>query len=223
MSLKLLSTKWRHWEQNFSLDSKKLSLILSFIHLCLLSLSNILVQYPFPFFGFQTTWGAFTYPCIFIVTDLTVRTTSSEFARRIVLKTLIPGLIISYLVASQVEGSVLIYHPIPMRISLACLIAYLSGQFLDICVFQKLRAERKWWLAPFISNTVGNIVDTLVFFSFAFYHSSNLFLSQHWPEIASVDLGIKLIISCFAFLPIYGLCLKVLLQHLNLDKNQSKI
>jgi uncharacterized integral membrane protein (TIGR00697 family) len=191
-------------------SSTKLIYLLSLVHLLLLSLSNILVQYPFQLFGLQTTWGAFSYPCIFIVSDLTVRATSAQFARRIIVRTLLPGLIISYVFASHLEGNILSFHPMPLRITFACLIAYLLGQFLDIAIFQKFRAQSKWWLAPFISNSISNIIDTMLFFSIAFYHCSNPILKQHWPEIALIDLGVKFVISSLAFLPIYGLCLNLI-------------
>ncbi len=185
--------------------------ILSVCHVFLITISNILVQYPIELLGFHTTWGAFTYPAIFILTDLTTRLTSASAARTIIFRSMFPGLIISYAVASYLETQDLslffVLHPIPLRIAFACFIAYVAGQLLDIFVFQHYRTHSSWWLAPALSTTVGNLIDTLLFFAIAFYHSSNPFLNQHWPEIAAVDALFKIIISLVAFVPVYGFLL----------------
>ncbi len=190
--------------------------MLSIGHILLLTLSNVLVQYPFELFGYHTTWGAFTYPAIFILTDLTTRLASAQEARAIVYRSMFPGLIISYCVASYIEASGLSLsdlfsvHVMPLRIALACFCAYVVGQVLDIFVFQRYRANSSWWLAPLMSTTVGNIVDTVIFFAIAFYHCSNPFLSQHWTEIAVVDMFFKFSISLIAFVPIYGIVLRIM-------------
>lgn len=193
---------------------------LSLFHIFLLTLSNVLVQYPFTLWHFNTTWGAFVYPAIFILTDLTTRLFGAHFARKIIFRSMIPGLFISYLVTSYIEnphtlGWVQLFslHPIPLRIACACFSAYAIGQLLDIFVFQRYRNHTTWWLAPALSTTVGNLVDTTLFFFIAFYHSSHLFLSQHWPEIAAVDLFFKMAMSLVVFVPAYG----VILHQLNLN------
>ncbi len=184
---------------------------LVFGHILLLTLSNVLVQYPFACFGFYTTYGAFTYPAIFILTDLTTRLLGPQAARAVVFRSMLPGLIISYLIASFIEGadaeSLYGIHLIPLRIACACFTAYVVGQLLDVLVFQRYRKHEAWWLAPALSSTVGNLVDTILFFSIAFYHCSHPFLSQHWPEIAAVDIGFKVLISLVGFVPIYGVLL----------------
>lgn len=191
--------------------------ILSVCHIFLIMISNVLVQYPFNILGFHTTWGAFTYPVIFILTDLTTRIATARKARQIIFVSMFPGLLLSYLVASYPEAgntlnwsSVLLLDSMPFRIALACFIAYTAGQLLDIAVFQRYRNQSSWWLAPALSTTVGNMIDTVLFFSIAFYHCSNPFLSQHWPEIALVDVFFKITISLIAFVPVYGLILNAL-------------
>ena len=183
-------------------------------HILLLTISNLLVQYPFTLFGFHTTWGAFSYPAIFILTDLTVRLSDARYARAIIFRSMIPGLILSYLIASYIEApnglDLSLIHIMPFRIALACFIAYVLGQVLDVTVFQRYRNQSSWWVAPILSSTVGNIVDTILFFAIAFYHCSNPFLSQHWVEIASIDLFFKIIISWVAFVPLYGLILNLI-------------
>lgn len=195
---------------------------LSASHIFLLTISNILVQYPFDLFGFHTTWGAFTYPAIFILTDLTTRLLSAHAARKVLFRSMIPTLIISYSIASflevfnSVDGHLFVIHLVPLRIAIASFLAYLIGQLLDIVVFQRYRNNRSWWVAPMISSMVGNLIDTTLFFSIAFYHSTNIFLSQHWIEIAMVDLSFKVLIGLLAFVPIYGVILRIVSNKIGL-------
>jgi len=184
--------------------------ILSLLHLLCITASNILVQYPFECLGYQTTWGAFTYPLIFILSDLTVRLKSAKLAKKIVLNSLIPSFIISYLITASMEDSIFSLHLQTLRVAIACLLAYCIGQFFDINIFQHLKRQQRWWLAPLLSNTLSNIIDTFVFFACAFYRCENPILCQHWPEIACFDLLIKMAISSVAFIPFYGLCLTLL-------------
>ena len=192
-------------------------------HVFLLTLSNVLVQYPFDLLGFHSTWGALTYPMLFIVTDLTVRLSSAQQARNIIFLSMFPGLLLSYGVASGLDvaeamrwQNLLAIHPMALRVALASFCAYLVGQLSDILVFQRVRKNSTWWLAPTLSATAGNLVDTLLFFSVAFYHSSNAFLSQHWTEIAIVDVMFKIAISLSALVPIYGVVLTRLSQKASL-------
>lgn len=189
---------------------------LSISHVLLLTISNVLVQYPFDILGFHTTWGAFTYPAIFILTDLTIRLSSAKNARKIIFRSMLPGLLISYAVASYIEApnglsvsDIFVIHTMPLRIALACFVAYVVGQLLDIFVFQRYRNKTAWWLAPTLSSTFGNLIDTVLFFSIAFYQCSNPFLSQHWTEIAIVDSVFKITFSLIAFIPTYGFVLSI--------------
>ncbi|KTC68695.1 membrane protein [Legionella birminghamensis] len=187
-------------------------LSLSALHIILLCLSNILVQIPMMIFGFHTTWGALSYPLIFILTDLTTRLAGSATARRIVFLAMLPGLCCSYLITNWFSyGSLWVSNPLALRIAVASFSAYVVGQLLDIRFFQKLQRHSSWWLAPTVSSSVGNVLDTYCFFFIAFYQCSDLFLSGHWPEIASVDLIFKLLISIGSFVPLYGLLLSLIL------------
>lgn len=182
-------------------------------HVVLILLSNVLVQYPFSFLGMHSTWGALTYPLIFILSDLTTRICGADIARRVVFFSMIPGLILSYLISSYfINGLNLLIYKInimPLRIALACFVAYVTGQIIDISIFQSLRKKSNfsWWFAPMFSSATGNLIDTLIFFSVAFYNCSDPFLNIHWPEIAAIDMLFKIIISIFAFVPIYGVLL----------------
>lgn len=185
---------------------------LSLVHICLIILSNILVQYPFSILGFHTTWGAFTYPLIFITTDLTTRLLGAEVARRVIFKSMLPGLITSYCLAcvfNQDPHMLGIFPELPLRIACACLCAYVIGQLLDVFIFQRIKLNASWWRAPLTATTIGNIIDTFIFFFLAFYHCHHPFLNQHWMEIALIDLSFKIIISIFAFIPLYGAILKL--------------
>jgi uncharacterized integral membrane protein (TIGR00697 family) len=79
---------------------------------------------------------------------------------------------------------------------------------MDIYVFQRFRNQKGWWWAPSLSSITGNLIDTTLFFTIAFYQCDNSFLRQHWPEIALVDMAFKIGISLFAFVPLYGIVLK---------------
>jgi len=180
----------------------------------IIALSNILVQFPCTIFGWHTTLGAFSYPLVFIVTDLTVRLAGPQTARNVVFKAMLPGLLISYILSNGFAqgfgfSNLLALNVMALRIAFASFLAYILGQLLDILVFQRLRKNYRWWLAPGASSIMGNIFDTYCFFSVAFYQSSDWFMRTHWIEIATVDLAFKILISLLSFVPIYGMLLKI--------------
>ncbi len=122
--------------------------------------SNFLVQYPLPgsIAGMQLgdllTWGAFSYPIAFLVTDLTNRQFGPQIARKVVIVGFAVALVLSIYVATP-------------RIAIASGSAFLLGQLLDISVFNKLRTQT-WWRAPLVGSLIGSLLDTTIFFSFAF-------------------------------------------------------
>lgn len=118
--------------------------------------SNFLVQFPFQHFGFQDvlTWGAFTYPVAFLVTDLTNRRYGPSTARKVVYVGFAIAVVLSIWLATP-------------RIAIASGSAFLVAQLLDVHVFDRLR-HRIWWQAPLISSVLGSIIDTIIFFSLAF-------------------------------------------------------
>jgi uncharacterized integral membrane protein (TIGR00697 family) len=195
---------------------RALMLLVSF-HILIICASNYLVQLPFQLFSYHTTWGAFSFPFVYLATDLTVRVFGQQAARGIILKAMIPALVVSYLVGVlfhqgqlQAFSALAEWNSFVFRIAFASFVAYLIGQLMDITVFAKLRQAKAWWVAPAASTLIGNLVDTLVFFSVAFYASNDAFMATHWPEIATVDYAFKLIVSLGLFLPAYGVLLKVL-------------
>lgn len=123
--------------------------------------SNILVQYPI---GQWLTWGAFTYPFAFLVSELVNRFQGAAAARRVVYVGFAVGLICSG-IGTQINGE---FGPlVTLRVAIGSGLAFLAGQLLDVTVFDKLR-RTAWWRAPFLSSMLGSSVDTVLFFTLAF-------------------------------------------------------
>ncbi|MBQ4246037.1 MAG: 7-cyano-7-deazaguanine/7-aminomethyl-7-deazaguanine transporter [Succinivibrio sp.] len=201
--------------QKFSFPLKKLW----FTHILILVLSNYAVQIPLTIFGINTTVGTFTYPFVFLSTDLTVRIFGQEKARIIVLLAVLPGLVLSYLVGTLFEHgqfqsfeALTNFSMFVFRIVAASLCAYAVGQLCDIFVFQKLREQKSWWTAPMASSVLGNFIDTYIFFGVAFCACSDVFMAEHWMGIALVDYLVKIAANLIIFLPIYGIILNFLLS-----------
>ncbi|HHG9278641.1 7-cyano-7-deazaguanine/7-aminomethyl-7-deazaguanine transporter [Klebsiella oxytoca] len=204
-----------------TVQRKKALIWLSLFHLLVITSSNYLVQLPISIFGFHTTWGAFSFPFIFLATDLTVRIFGAPLARRIILAVMIPALLISYGVSAlfymgewQGFAALTSFNLFVARIAAASFMAYALGQILDVHVFNRLRQSRRWWLAPTASTLFGNISDTLAFFFIAFWRSPDPFMAAHWGEIAIFDYCFKVLISIVFFLPMYGMLLNMLLKKL---------
>src|SRR6056297_2728953 len=123
--------------------------------------SNILVQF---LFGNWLTWGAFTYPLAFLVTDLMNRIYGAGPARTVVFTGFLVGVFCS-LIGTQIMGE---FGPlVTFRIAIGSGLAFLTAQLLDVGLFSALR-NRVWWLAPLVSTLIGSSVDTALFFSIAF-------------------------------------------------------
>lgn len=193
--------------------------VLVVFHILIIIASNYLVQFPFQIFGWQTTWGAFSFPFIFLATDLTVRLLGKQPARKVIGYVMLPALLVSYVFSvlfqeGQFNGWLALssMNMFVLRISVASFAAYVVGQLLDVQLFDRLRALRQWWVAPAASTIFGSMLDTLVFFAIAFWHSSDPFMAQHWVEIGIVDYVTKLAVSMLFFVPLYGLLLKLILR-----------
>jgi hypothetical protein len=176
--------------------------------------SNIGVQF---LVGQWLTWGAFTYPLAFLVTDVCNRVYGPQAARRVVLAGFVVGVACS-LVGSQIQGE---FGPlVTLRIALGSGLAFLVAQLLDVAVFDRLRNGR-WWSAPLWSTLVGASLDTLIFFGVAFA-SVFVFLEPAndvawanellpwlgagplvplWVSLASADWLVKLSLALLALLP----------------------
>jgi uncharacterized integral membrane protein (TIGR00697 family) len=183
--------------------------------------SNILVQFLI-LDGFLT-WGAFTYPLAFLVTDVMNRVYGPAAARKVVFSGLIVGIFCS-LIGSQImlQGDGFEYPAVALRIAIGSATAFFIAQLLDIYIFNRLR-DGSWWKAPLGSTLVGSTVDTAIFFSIAFAAVFNgisttaaeevmwaqdavPFLSAGplvplWVSLAVADWGVKLSIALLALIP----------------------
>lgn len=214
----------------FSDEQKRRSLLLlTLFHIFIITISNYLVQIafeiPVPFTDSRipTTWGTFTFPFIFLATDLTVRVFGASLARKIILAVMFPSLIVSYVISviffeGQFQGFATLaeFNTFVFRIALASFAGYVVGQLMDIFVFNRLRQGKTWWLAPASSTIFGSLIDTFVFFAVAFYKSSDEYMAEHWFTIGTVDYAFKLFVSLLLFLPLYGVLLNFLIKKLNL-------
>ena len=147
--------------------------------LIVITSSNFLVQFPI---NDWLTWGAFTFPVAFLVTDLTNRAVGNVAARRVAWV----GFAIAVLVSLALA---------PWRIAVASGVAFILGQLLDIVAFNKLRAMA-WWKAPLIGSVVASVVDTGVFFFLAFAGSD-----MDWLMLAAGDLSIKWLMAALLLAP----------------------
>ncbi|CAM4454809.1 7-cyano-7-deazaguanine/7-aminomethyl-7-deazaguanine transporter [Vibrio agarivorans] len=214
---------------NFTPAQQRNALIyLVLFHLGIIASSNYLVQLPFTVMGFHTTWGAFTFPFIFLATDLTVRIFGAQLARRIIFLVMLPALIVSYGLSVlffegqfQGFGHLTEFNLFVARIAAASFMAYLLGQILDVHVFNRLRQLKQWWVAPTCSTLFGNALDTLAFFAIAFYQSPDAFMAEHWVEIALVDYVFKIVISLGLFVPMYGVLLNYLTKKLTTVEDET--
>lgn len=184
--------------------------------------SNILVQF---LFGQWLTWGAFTYPLAFLVTDVMNRVYGASVARKVVFAGFIVGVICS-LIGTQIMGE---FGPlVTLRIALGSGIAFLTAQLLDVAIFDRLR-NGGWWQAPVISSIIGSSVDTSLFFFIAFSGALTAVLpgdvawandvlpilgigpeAPLWVSLAIADWGVKLALALIALVPFRLLTRKII-------------
>ncbi len=203
------------------LPSSPLALLVA-LHIAIVIASNYLVQLPVMLLGFHSTWGAFSFPFIFLATDLTVRLIGKAPARRVIARAMLPALAASYVVGVLFHdgrfngwGALQDFNTFVFRIAFASFAAYVLGQLLDIQVFDRIRQKsRAWWLAPAAASVVGQALDTAAFFSIAFWRSTDPFMAAHWVEIAAVDYAVKLAVSLLLFVPAYGVVLAAIVRTL---------
>ncbi len=196
------------------IDRRDFLIALTAMTLVVLS-SNILVQHPFHHLGLgdYLTWGAFSYPFSFLVTDLSNRRFGTKGARRVVYVGFVLAVILSVILATP-------------RIAIASGSAFLVAQLLDISIFARLR-DRAWWMPPFISSVISSGLDTAIFFSFAFYCGvvpglgltiSDMLgqvgipdecIALPWTNLAIADYLVKLALAAIAIAP-YGAILALM-------------
>lgn len=170
---------------------RKLFFILSFLMGLVVIASNYLVQFPVNFYGLEDllTYGAFSYPITFLITDLSNRAFGKKIARYVVLIGFCIGIILTFFVSTNFDDI------ISVRIAIGSATAFIIAQNLDINIFDILR-KKTWYIAPLTSSVLGSIIDTFLFFSIAFYNTG-----IPWFTLALGDLAIKLIVSLVMLIP----------------------
>ena len=165
----------------------KLAALMGFVVLA----SNFLVQYPVNYFGLSDvlTYGAFSYPITFLITDLANRAYGKIIARKIVYIGFFIGVLLTLFISTNFSDI------ISIRIAFASGVAFFISQNLDVVVFDKLR-KKTWFIAPLTSSVFGSIVDTFLFFSIAFFATD-----IPWVSLAFGDLTVKFIITLSMLIP----------------------
>ncbi len=165
----------------------KLSILMGIV----VVLSNYLVQFPVQQFGLSEilTYGAFSYPVTFLITDLANRAYGKIVARKVVYVGFIIGIILTLFVSTNFSDT------ISIRIAIGSGTAFFIAQNLDVQIFDRLR-RRSWYIAPLTSSVIGSITDTFLFFSIAFYATE-----IPWITLALGDFSIKLFITLIMLIP----------------------
>ena len=166
-------------------------LLLSFLMGVVVLSSNYLVQFPVHYYGLNEilTYGAFSYPIAFLITDLANRSYGKIVARKIVYFGFVLG--ISFTVLFSTDFADLI----SVRIAIGSGVAFLIAQLLDVQIFDRLR-EKEWFVAPLTSSMIGSIIDTFLFFSISFYGTG-----VPWVTLSLGDLIVKVIVALIMLIP----------------------
>lgn len=160
--------------------------------------SNYLVQFPINYYGLSEilTYGAFSYPVAFLITDLANRFYGKFLARKIVYIGFFIGIIFTLLFSTDFADL------ISIRIAIGSGVAFITAQLLDIQIFDRLR-QKEWFIAPLTSSFIGSTVDTFLFFSISFYGTG-----VPWITLSLGDLTVKLFVSLVMLIP-FKILLKI--------------
>ena len=169
----------------------RLFFILSFLMGAIVLGSNYLVQFPVEYYGLEKilTYGAFSYPIAFLITDLANRSYGKTVARKIVYIGFFIG--VSFTLFFSTNFSDLI----SIRIAIGSGIAFIVAQLLDVQIFDKLR-RKKWFVAPLTSSFIGSTIDTFLFFSISFYGTG-----IPWITLSLGDLAVKILVALLMLIP----------------------
>jgi hypothetical protein len=153
--------------------------------------SNYLVQFPIKHYGLEEilTYGAFSYPIAFLITDLANRSYGKIVARKIVYFGFIIGIFFTLFFSTNFTDL------ISIRIAIGSGVAFMVSQLLDVQIFDKLR-KKKWFIAPLTSSLVGSTVDTFLFFSISFYATG-----LPWVTLSLGDLAVKIVVALTMLIP----------------------
>ena len=170
---------------------KKFFILLSFIMGVVVLTSNYLVQFPINYYGLEKilTYGAFSYPVAFLITDLANRSYGKVVARKIVYVGFIIGIIFTLFFSTNFADL------ISVRIAIGSGTAFMVAQLLDVQIFDYLR-KKKWFVAPLTSSLIGSTVDTFLFFSISFYATG-----IPWFTLSLGDLAVKIFVALAMLIP----------------------
>ena len=169
----------------------RLFLVLSFIMGAIVLISNYLVQFPIQHYDLEKilTYGAFSYPVAFLITDLANRSYGKVVARKIVYIGFAIGISFTFLFSTNFADL------ISIRIAVGSGVAFLVAQLLDVQIFDYLR-KKKWYIAPLTSSIIGSTVDTFLFFSISFYATG-----VPWVTLSLGDLIVKVLVALIMLIP----------------------
>ena len=169
----------------------RLFLTLSFLMGVVVLSSNYLVQFPINYYGLEEilTYGAFSYPIAFLITDLANRSYGKLVARKIVYVGFVVGITFTLLFSTNFADL------ISIRIAIGSGTAFMIAQLLDVQIFDKLR-KKKWFIAPLTSSFIGSTVDTFLFFSISFYATG-----IPWITLSLGDLSVKFFVALIMLIP----------------------
>ena len=169
----------------------RIFLILSFLMGLVVLISNYLVQFPVKYLNLQEilTYGAFSYPIAFLITDLANRSFGKLVARKIVYIGFTIGILFTLIFSTNFSDL------ISIRIALGSGTAFIIAQLIDIQIFDKLR-QKKWFIAPLTSSLIGSTIDTFLFFSISFYGTG-----IPWVTLSLGDLAVKILITLLMLIP----------------------
>jgi queuosine precursor transporter len=178
----------------------RLFLFLSLAMGLIVIFSNYLVQFPVQYYNLQEilTYGAFTYPITFLITDLSNRAYGKKAARKIVNIGFVIGIFLTLFVSTNFSDL------ISIRIAIGSGVAFIVAQNIDIQVFDKLRKNKVWFMAPLTSSLFGSAIDTSLFFSISFYNTG-----VPWISLALGDFAVKILIAMCMLIPFRILSLTI--------------
>ena len=185
--------------------------ILAFSMALIVAISNYLVQFPVNYAGLQDllTYGAFSYPVAFLITDLSNRRYGKNTAKKIVYLGFILGVFLTFYFSTNYSNL------ISIRIAVGSGTAFLVAQLIDVNIFDKLR-NKIWFAAPLISSLVGSTIDTFLFFSISFYGTG-----INWITLSIGDLLVKILVALIMLIPFRFLLSYV--QEISVNKKKISI
>ena len=169
----------------------RLFFILAVFMATVVAISNYLVQFPIKYFNLENllTYGAFSYPIAFLITDLSNRRYGKDTAKKIVYLGFGLGVFLTFYFSTNYSDL------ISIRIAVGSGVAFLTAQLIDVNIFDRLR-QKKWFIAPLTSSLIGSIIDTFLFFSISFYGTG-----IHWVTLSFGDLFVKIFVSLTMLIP----------------------